>query len=38
MCAMNAGVYSVLINRSDNVKNYGQDKEISSLDELLTMI
>lgn len=38
MCAMNAGVYSVLINRSDNVKNYGQDKEISSMDELLTMI
>lgn len=37
MCAINAGAYSILINRSDRVKNYGQDKEISSLDELLFM-
>lgn len=35
MCAVNAGAYSVLINRSGNVKNYGQDKEIRTLDELL---
>lgn len=38
MCAANAGVYSVLINRSDKIKNYGQDKEIKSLDELLSMV
>ncbi len=37
MCAANAGVYSVLINRSNEIKNYGQNKEIKSLDELLTM-
>lgn len=37
MCAVNAGAYSILINRSDSVKNYGQNKEISSLDELLIM-
>ena len=37
MCAANAGVYSVLINRSNEIKNYGQNKEIRSLDELLTM-
>lgn len=37
MCAFNAGAYSILINRSDSVKNYGQNKEISSLDELLIM-
>lgn len=36
-CAVNAGAYSILINRSDSVKNYGQDKEIHSLDELLSM-
>ena len=38
MCAANAGVYSVLINRSSEVKNYGQDKEVKSLDELLSMV
>lgn len=38
MCAANAGAYSILINRSDGIKNYGQDKEIKSLDELLTMV
>lgn len=37
MCAINAGAYSILINRSDSAKNYGQNKEISSLDELLNM-
>ncbi len=37
MCAINAGAYSILINRSNSVKNYGQNKEISSLDELLIM-
>lgn len=34
MCALNAGVYPVLINRDGSVKNYGQSKEIHSLDEL----
>lgn len=37
MCAINAGAYSILINRSDSVKNYGKNREISSLDELLIM-
>ncbi len=37
MCAVNAGAYSILINRDNTIKNYGQDKEISSLDELLIM-
>ena len=37
LCAANAGVYSVLINRSNEIKNYGQNREIRSLDELLTM-
>lgn len=35
MCAANAGAYSILINRSENFRNYGQDKEIRTLDELL---
>lgn len=35
VCAINAGAYSILINRSNSVKNYGQNKEIRSLDELL---
>ncbi len=35
MCAVNAGAYPVLINRGDSAKNYGQNKEIHSLDELL---
>ncbi len=29
---------SILINRSESVKNYGQNKEITSLDELLVFI
>lgn len=37
ICAANADVYSVLINRSSQIKNYGQDKEIGSLSELLTI-
>lgn len=37
LCAAGAGVYSILINRSDHIKNYGQDKEIASLDELLQL-
>lgn len=35
ICANNAGAYSVLINRDSTVKNYGQNKEIHSLVELL---
>lgn len=38
ICARNAGVYSILINRDNGMKNYGQDKGIKSLDELLTMV
>lgn len=38
VCAANAGAYSVLINRNDTNKNYGQNKEINSLDELFTMV
>lgn len=37
LCAVNAGAYSILINRSGSVRNYGQDKEIRTLDELLKM-
>lgn len=37
MCAANAGAYSILINRNNKIKNYGQNKEINSLDELLVM-
>ncbi len=37
VCAANAGVYSILINRDNAIKNYGQNKEINSLDELLKM-
>lgn len=36
-CASNAGAYAVLINREDVRKDYGQDKEISSLTELLEL-
>lgn len=35
VCARNAGAYAVLINRDDVVKDYGQDKEIHTLTELL---
>lgn len=38
ICANNAGAYSVLINRDDAVKNYGQAREIHSLTELLDIV
>ena len=38
ICANNAGAYSVLINRDNTVKNYGQKKEICSLAELLSIV
>ena len=37
LCAVNAGAFSILINRSSRIKNFGQNKEIHSLDELLIM-
>lgn len=37
MCALNAGAYSILINRDGSAKNFGPDKEIRTLDELLDM-
>lgn len=37
ICANHAGAYSILINRSDQIKNYGQQKEIHLLNELLDM-
>ena len=36
-CAKNAGAYAVLINRDGVEKNYGQDKEIHTLTELLQL-
>ena len=38
ICANNAGAYSVLINRDNIEKNYGQKKEIHSLAELLGIV
>lgn len=38
ICANNAGAYSVLINRSMIQKKYGQDKEIQSLLELISVV
>lgn len=38
MCAASAGAYSILINRGSEVKSYGQNLEIKSLDELLSML
>ena len=38
VCANNAGAYSVLINRSKEVKEYNQKKEIASLSELLEIV
>ena len=38
LCAHNAGVYSILINRDGKEKKYGQDREIDSLDRLLELI
>ena len=37
-CAGNAGAVSVLINRNNEKKNFGQDYEISNLQELLGII
>lgn len=34
ICAIHAGVYSVLINRDNTDKNFGQDAEIHALSEL----
>lgn len=38
ICANNAGAYSVLINRDNVGKNYGQNKEIHSLAEILSIV
>ena len=38
ICANNAGAYSVLINRKNVMKNYGQKNEIHSLAELLSIV
>ena len=38
VCANNAGAYSVLINRDNIEKNYGQKKEIHSLVELFSIV
>lgn len=38
LCARNAGAISVLINRSNEKKNFDQDYEITSLKELLDII
>ena len=38
ICANDAGAYSVLINRDNTVKNYGQKQEICSLAELLSIV
>ena len=37
LCAENAGAYAVLINRDGVFKNYGQDKNIHTLTELLDL-
>ena len=37
ICANNAGAYSVLINRDNTDKDYGQDREIHSLKEVLSI-
>lgn len=37
VCAKNAGAYAVLINRDGVIKDYGQDKEIHTLTELLQL-
>lgn len=36
-CARNAGAYAVLINREGVLKDYGQDREIHTLTELLQL-
>lgn len=38
LCANNAGVFSVLINRGEEIKHYGQKKQIKSLMELLEIV
>ncbi len=38
LCAKNSGAISVLINRSNEKKNFGQDYEISTLVELLDIL
>ena len=38
ICANDAGAYSVLINRDNVAKNYGQDREIHSLAEVLGIV
>ena len=38
ICANNAGAYSVLINRDNIEKSYGQKKQIQSLIELLSIV
>ena len=37
-CAKNAGAIAVLINRTDEEKNFGQDLTIRSLDGILNII
>ncbi len=37
LCAKNAGVYAVLVNRNGDDKRYGQDRTISNLTELLPL-
>ena len=37
-CAKNAGAIAVLVNRSSEEKDYGQDITVSSLDELIPLI
>ena len=38
ICANDAGAYSVIINRENVEKNYGQKREIRSLTELLGLV
>jgi putative hydrolase of the HAD superfamily len=37
-CAKRAGVKAILINRTDERKEYGQDFEIKNLSELVTIV
>lgn len=38
ICAKNAGAYAVLINRDSTIKEFGRDREILSLVELLDIV
>lgn len=38
LCANNAGAYAVLINRSDENKNYGQQETICSIAQLIDLV